>query len=326
MSDGPASWIGQRVADRYLIQHELGKGGMGRVFRAEQQPLGRPVAVKVLDPSARLRAAADPERRFGREAATLARLQHPNTVRIIDFGAWKDAAYLVMELVDGPTLRELFADGARLEPTRALRLMSQIAGSVGEAHRLGIVHRDLKPGNVLIAAPGTPTERAKVCDFGLVKLGAAGDDSIPSNVVLGTPRYMSPEQITGDSVDARADVYALGVLMFRALTGSVPFNQRPAGALLHAQVHEPAPSFAKIDPNLRVPFGTEAVVQRCLSKDRTQRYPDGAALQQAIDGLLLRQPPPRPSQASAAWRAVLIALILLIVTTMASVVILMWLG
>jgi serine/threonine-protein kinase len=285
------TWVGQRVAGRYLVEHQIAKGGMGRVFLATQEPLGRKVALKVLETR---HDEADPaigEARFVKEAAALARLQHPNTVRILDYGIWQGRLYLVMEYVDGPDLRQIFREETRLPAARVLALGKQIAGSLAEAHQLGIVHRDLKPSNILVTRRGRH-EQAKVVDFGLAKEIAPHDPVTGSDHVLGTPRYMSPEQIRGEAIDGRADLYALGILLYRGLTGQVPFTQRQAAPLLHAHLREAPPTFAEVDPALDLPPAVEWVVQTCLAKAVEDRFADAWELTVALDAALavLRDP------------------------------------
>ena len=285
------TWVGTRVADRYQVERQIAKGGMGRVFLATQEPLGRKVALKVLEARDEDVDPTAGEARFVKEAAALARLQHPNTVRIVDYGMWHGRLYLVMEHVDGQTLREVFKDRGVLPAGRVLSVAKQIAGSLGEAHQQGIVHRDLKPSNVLIMRRGR-TEQAKVVDFGLVKEISKHDEVTGGDQVLGTPRYMSPEQIRGDSVDGRADIYALGILMYRGLTGQVPFTQRQAAPLLHAHLREAPPAFADVDPALDLPPAVEWLVQTCLAKEPEDRFADTRELTVALDAALtaLRDP------------------------------------
>jgi serine/threonine-protein kinase len=303
--EGPAAassltWIGTRVAGRYEIRRPLAKGAMGRVFLAIQHPLGREVALKVLEVRDDMDQDGAYRERFVREAAALARLHHPNTVRIIDYGDWEGRLYLVMEYIEGPTLSALLEGQTRLDPERSIALMRQIAGSLAEAHEVGIIHRDLKPSNILVRDPGTRKEAAKVVDFGLVKQGGSDDELTQVGLLLGTPRYMAPEQIRGRDVDGRSDVYACGVLLFRMLTGVVPFDHKAVPTLLHAHLHDPPPSLETAAPGLNVPPAIAWTIQICLHKDPKDRFVDAWELVQALDAcaVTLRDPAWRDAKLS----------------------------
>ncbi|MCA9491236.1 MAG: serine/threonine protein kinase, partial [Myxococcales bacterium] len=205
---------GQRIADRYAVGRPIARGSMGVVYEAIQEPLGRKVALKVLDIRAGDTSATAANRhreRFLREASLLSALSHPNTVRVFDFGVHDGLTYLVMEYVDGPTLREILRAGP-MDPLRAVRITRQICGSLDEAHERGKVHRDLKPANVMIARDQDGEDLVKVVDFGLVKEMEDAVHMTGDNMMVGTPMYMAPEQIRGRKVDQRCDIYALGVV------------------------------------------------------------------------------------------------------------------
>lgn len=296
--------IGTMVASRYQIQRLLAKGGMGRLYLAIQQPLGRKVVVKVMTPPEILNT--DPvalQARFFREASACARLQHPNTVTLFDYGELTlpeagKTFYMVMEYIDGHDLSVELTEHGRISPQRALRLGVQIAGSLQEAHGLGVVHRDLKPSNVMLIG-GHDGDRVKVLDFGIAKLLAALDEG--ANVaeltrkgdVVGSPSYMSPEQVQHDQIDARSDIYSLGAMLFHLIAGRRPYRALSATMRMMAHVRRPTPSIRKVAGEDIHP-AVDALLQRCMAKDPAERYPDAAALIEALNMVLveLRQPLP----------------------------------
>jgi hypothetical protein len=215
--------IGTVIAGRFRIQSIIGEGGMGRVYRGEQQmgATTRPVAIKVLTTSPTDTKAVA---RFHRECATVVSLTHPNTIRFYDFGTLPDGRlYIAMELIEGRSLAKAIAQGP-MPAALVDRLVIQIGGALAEANRRGIVHRDLKPENVLLASQGDEGDHAKVLDFGIAKNDLAGQSEITAaGTIVGTPAYMSPEQLSGKDVDERSDVYALGLMAYEMLTGSRPF-------------------------------------------------------------------------------------------------------
>lgn len=283
------TWLGERVADRYEIIRPLAKGAMGRVFVAIQHPLGRQVAVKVLELQGSIAPGDDYAQRFASEASTLAKLTHNNTVRIVDFGTWRRRPFLVMEYVPGKTLQEELAGRRKMEPEACVTMAKQIAGALAEAHSKGIVHRDLKPGNIILGHVGGVDGVAKVIDFGLVALARTTPNE--GNRIFGTPGYMAPEQIRGQAVDGRTDIYALGVLMFRALTGRVPFRHKDRLMQLHAHLRTPPPLLEDV-ADIQVPPSVEWVIQTCLAKRPEDRFANGHELVAALEACLvtLRDP------------------------------------
>jgi eukaryotic-like serine/threonine-protein kinase len=275
------SLVGVWVGERYEVKGLVASGSMGRVYRAEQHPLGREVALKILHLQGEHIQHADYADRFLREASALARLHHANTVRIFDFGLWKGRSYLVMELVHGVALADEIRGGP-MEPRRALRVARQICASLHEAHDLGIVHRDLKPGNILLSDHGDDTDFVKVVDFGLVKDTTRPDDLARVGQIVGSPHYMSPEQIRGEEVDRRADIYALGVVLFKALTGRAPFPGKQSAGVLVAHLTRPAPALQEARPELRVPPALAWTIARCLEKKRSDRFTDVYQLGRAL--------------------------------------------
>lgn len=282
ISDSP---IGQVVDGRYRLLSVIARGSMGRVYRAEQLQLDRLVAIKVmeLNPSFINDADTDAYRqRFMNEAAALARLQHPNTVRMFDFGFWDGAPFMVMEFLEGQTLSRLIRQEGRLEPVRTLRIAEQVCRSLAEAHDSGIVHRDLNPGNILIL-PSEDGDRVKVLDFGLVKAMEGAPELTTAGQIVGSPNYMPPELIRESTgIDGRADIYSVGVTPFRMLTGNLPFKRDGTAAVLVAHLHTPAPTLSSVAADLRVPPAVEWVVARTLEKDPADRIASASALRRAL--------------------------------------------
>ena len=315
------SRIGLILDSKYKLIESLGEGGMGSVFRAERLHIGDEVAVKLLHHDlVREKQALE---RFRREARTAAMIRHPNVVSIHDFSdgtANGTEAYIVMELVQGVSLGNLLRREGRMTPKRAVHLMHDICTGVGVAHRRGLLHRDLKPDNVIVAPPSHEgdEEIAKVVDFGLAKVRDVGATALTkTGVVLGTLYYMSPEQCSGEELDARADVYSLGAMFYEMLTGNPPFRANNMTGLISKHLHEQPPLFPR---TFEISPALESVCMRALAKDRNQRPPDAIAfgrdLQKALAAPVVRRPAPsRPSP----WKwivaalGVFFALILLVV-------------
>jgi serine/threonine-protein kinase len=280
--------VGMVVADRYRIVSPLGSGGMGVVYKVEHVRIGKLMAMKLLSGE----FSRDPAiiRRFKREALLASRLSHPNTVQVFDYGQADGLTYLVMELVPGVDLsRVLRADGP-LPAVRVARLIVQICASLSEAHGAGIVHRDLKPENVLLVkAQDGKSEIAKVCDFGVAKLRAgneASNDVTSVGAVVGTPYYMSPEQIRGEDVDHRSDIYSLGGVIYRLLTGHPPFSgPNPMAVFAKHLTEEPTPPSQR-EPTLGIPRALDAIVLRALQKQRDKRYSSVDEMQAELMDLL----------------------------------------
>lgn len=279
-----APLTGTTLDDRYKIGPLLGTGAMGEVYRAEQLRLRRPVAVKVL-------RASDPNmmQRFEREAQVLSRLKHPGIAGVLDFGMAAGVPYLVMELVDGRPLDEALAEGAAMPPGEAVPYLIQLAEALEHAHGQGVLHRDLKPTNILIEAG-----HARIIDFGIARLLSddpdLGGNLTASGMVVGTPRYASPEQAMGLPLDFRSDLYALGAVAYRMLSGRPPFDaETPAAVLtLHATA-KPEPLLeASGLPESAAPLC--AIVDRLLSKQPQDRYPSAAALAEALRALHVERP------------------------------------
>jgi len=279
------------LGGRYRLVRTIASGGMAEVWQAQDDILGRPVAVKVLH--AHLAADNSFLVRFRREAIAAARLAHPNVVATYDTGVDDGVAWIVMELVDGSTLRQVLSASGPLDPGRAVHIAAQVADALDYAHRSGVIHRDVKPGNILLAEG----DRVKVADFGIAKaaIEAAEDSSGPgidttdltqSGAIVGTAKYLSPEQVHGEPVDGRSDVYALGVVLYEMLCGRVPFtgDTDVAVAVQHATATPVPPRQVKAD----IPVALEVIVLRAMAKSPDRRYQDAAELQFALTSVGLR--------------------------------------
>jgi tRNA A-37 threonylcarbamoyl transferase component Bud32 len=259
---------------------------MGKVYYGEQTGLNRPCAIKVLDP--RLVAgdnAAEFIARFLLEASVAAKLTHPNVVTIFDYGETPDGScFIAMEYLEGRSLSDELKRVGRLSCDRTIHIAQQICRALREAHELGAIHRDMKPGNVFLIKQDDDEDFVKVLDFGLVKETnpAGGVDPTQSAQVMGSPRYMAPEQVQGKAVDARTDVYALGAMMYAMLTGHPPFERSSELATMMAQVADAPVPLAIAAPDLVLPPGLEAVVMKCLCKDPDHRYPSMEELVAAL--------------------------------------------
>jgi eukaryotic-like serine/threonine-protein kinase len=263
------------IDDRYRVVKRLGSGGMADVYCAEDSQLGRRVALKVLH----MRFAEDREfvERFHREASSAAGLQHPNIVAIFDRGEWDGTYYIAMEYVEGRTLKEIVREKAFAPPEAAIDITLQILRAARYAHKRGIVHRDIKPHNVLIDHEG----RVRVTDFGIARAGTS--DMTETGSIMGTAQYISPEQAQGRPVDARSDLYSVGVVLYELLTGRVPFDAETPVTVALMQVNEPPIPPMEIKPD--IPPALDAIVMRALEKDPARRFADAdefiAALESA---------------------------------------------
>ena len=251
----PDPFIGRTLSGRYDVLARLGVGGVGVVYQGRQVQLDRLVAIKVLQQS----AAASPEwrRRFEREARVLSTLAHPSIVPIIDFGIDGDVSYLVMELLEGKTLADLINEGP-VSLARALDIVRQTLRALAFAHDQVIAHRDLKPANIFLQALPDHTDHVRLLDFGTAKFLEGASSLNPADVsragvVFGTPSYMAPEQAKAERVDARADIYAAGVILFELLAGRPPYVADTPKGVMEAHVSAPVPSLAAVRPTFRSP-------------------------------------------------------------------------
>ena len=279
---GPALAPDRVLAGRYRLVQRLARGGMAEVWEAVDEILSRPVAVKILLPH----LAADEAfvTRFRREAVAAARLSHPHIVAVFD--TWTDDGYegIVMELVRGTTLRAVLDDEGALPPRRVAAVGAQVADALDVAHRGGLIHRDVKPGTILLTEDG----RVLVTDFGIAKASEATSDLTEVGQVVGTAKYLSPEQVEGRPLDPRSDIYALGVVLYESATGQPPFAADNVTATALARLHAPptAPRTLRAD----LPPALEAIVMRAMARRPEDRYPTAAAMRDALEHVDLRPP------------------------------------
>jgi serine/threonine protein kinase len=320
--------IGMILDSKYKLVEHLGEGGMGSVFRAERLHIGDHVAVKLLHPD----LVREPQalERFRREARSAAMIRHHNVVSIHDFsdgttnGTKTSEAYIVMELLQGVSLGNLLRREGHLSPQRAVLLMLDICAGVGVAHRRGLLHRDLKPDNVIVTPPSHEGERetAKVVDFGLAKVRdvAAQTSLTHTGAVLGTLYYMSPEQCSGEELDAGADVYSLGAMFYEMLSGQPPFRSSNVTGLITKHLYELPPAFP---PELQIPPSLAQVCFRALAKNKNDRQPDAVAFGRELHaalparGAIQTRVPDRSRKWFVMVPAVLFVLIALLVTVLA---------
>ena len=274
-SAGPAAnLVGQVVADRYHVVKKLGEGGMGQVYLAEHVKMGRRSAIKVMNPS----MVHDPDAvaRFNREASNASRITHPNVCAIYDFGETPDGLiYLAMEFIEGEPLTDALERDGALPVPRAVNIFLQTADALQAAHDLGIVHRDLKPDNIMLTRKKSGGDVVKVVDFGIAK--AVGGDQqgqkvTKTGLVVGTPEFMSPEQLSGDTVDGRSDLYSLALVFYRMLTGKLPFEAATSQEVMIKRLIEEPAKLLQTRPDLTFPAGLQAVIDTALARSPVDRY------------------------------------------------------
>jgi serine/threonine-protein kinase len=274
--------IGVVVAERYRIKEPIGRGGMGVVYRVEHARIGKLMALKLLTGE----LTRDPQQvaRFKREAQLVSRLSHPNTVQVFDFGASDGLVYLAMEYLKGEDLGHLIRRVGPLSVERTLKIVIQVCSSLSEAHSMGMVHRDLKPDNIIVMQGGEEEDLIKVLDFGLAKLREGGELSEVTSrgAIVGTPYYMSPEQIRGDDVGPESDVYALGALTYACLTGAVVFDANTPMGVLTKHLTELPESPSRRFPELKIPSSLSQIVMATLEKDPKRRINSVLRLQEAM--------------------------------------------
>jgi serine/threonine-protein kinase len=303
---GDSSLVGAVINGRYLVTARLGEGGMGTVYLGRHVRLPQQVAIKVMRPE----LLADPTSlaRFNREAANAASIEHDRVVRVYDFGDTEDGlVYLAMEYVPGRTLKEVVTTDGPLPPGRAAALMRQVAEGVEAAHRLGIIHRDLKPDNILVVRDPDGTERCKVLDFGIARPVSGGETALTrSGYIVGTPEYMSPEQVLGGELDARSDVYALALVAYFVLTGDLPFDTATPDRGLTARLLQPPRPLQVVRGESTWSAALQAALDAALALEVEHRTGSALAFAQALSDAAsgsdreAAAPVPAPGPAQAA--------------------------
>ncbi len=295
--------IGKTLADRYVVERLLGEGGMGSVYAARQLGLDRMVAVKVLRPE--VAGGSVEAERFRREALAAARLAHPNIVTVFDFGRLPDeSAFLVMELLTGPSLDRVLGSGSVLDAELCVRVFEPIASAIDALHAAGIIHRDIKPANIALPDRGDPNDVVKLIDLGIARFSDASKSDLTGQMIIGTVDYIAPEVATGSKASAASDIYALGVTVFEALTGSPPFPGSGDREILIKHIKEPPPAVSNVKPE--VPSGFDAVLMHALAKDPAARYSSAREFARAMrEALSTPRGEPRAAQRRVA-RAVLV--------------------
>lgn len=298
--------IGQVIADRYRVVSKLGEGGMGRVYLAEHVRMGRKCAVKMINPElARTEAAIA---RFNREAANASQINHPHVAQVYDFGEGPDrTVYLAMEYVEGETMSALVRREGPLTVRRAATLMKQVAEALAAAHHRGIVHRDLKPDNILVTRQYDGSECIKVVDFGIAKTvqpdgsdTGSGQTLTSAGVSVGTPEYMSPEQLAGERLDGRSDLYSAGLVFFHLLTADLPHPRVTSRETLAHRLTEPPRTLMQARPDKRWPPMLQPMLDWALATDPAKRYP--TAQEFALDlSILIAAEPMDPIQATETY-------------------------
>jgi serine/threonine-protein kinase len=285
MTNGPTTlsvadpFVGRTLDEKYIVEERLGAGAMGAVYRARHLSMDRPVAIKFLQQ--RLVEDEAARSRFHTEARAAVKLRHPNAVSVTDFGQTAEGVvYIVMELLEGRTLREILSREAPIETARAISLMLQTAAAVAAAHEAGIIHRDLKPSNILVTQSADQPAVVKVLDFGIATFTPDDDDdndmtaAVHTNSVIGTPRYMSPEQHSGDELTPAADVYSLGVILYEMLSGMVPFSGSTPAEI--AQKHANDLPHSPREIVAAIPEDVERIVLKALEKRPDDRFANAA--------------------------------------------------
>lgn len=295
MKEDINKFIGMVLDNKYEIKQLLGKGGTGNVFKGVHVYMQNPVAIKLLHPH--LVTDETAVKRFHQEAKLALSIKHDNAVSMMDFGVINnELLYLVMEYIEGVSLAYLLKQEKGMDIFRSIKLMKQVCQAVDVAHKKDIIHRDLKPGNIMIVNCDQPNEMAKVIDFSIAKLsGGKGQDLTGQGIVIGTPEYVSPEQVEGSELDNRSDIYSLGIVFYQMLTGELPFQGKSAMTLFMKHIHTPAPRPTVVRPE--IPAKLEEAVLKALSKKAAQRQKDvlefAYELEAAISGFSSTNSPSR---------------------------------
>jgi serine/threonine protein kinase len=281
--------VGKVLDGKYAVDGLIGVGGMGKVYKGRNLRTESPIAIKTLMPE--LVEDETLVKRFEVEAKSASNLRHPNTIRIYDFGREGNLLFMVMELLDGQSLERYLSREGVLSPRRVIHVMRQVCSSLTEAHGTGMVHRDLKPDNIFLNRVGGDQDFVKVLDFGVAKLKDKkfGSQTLTqAGMIFGTPRYMSPEQARAHELDARSDIYALGIIMFECLTGHAPFEAPDPISVLIKHVNEPPPAFRDVNPNIQFDDDLERLVLRCMAKDPKERPGSVQELNAVLEEIDLR--------------------------------------
>jgi serine/threonine-protein kinase len=281
-----ANLEGRVLDDRFEIQKKLGEGGMGAVYRARQRSVDRLVAIKVLRPEHQNDLSV--VKRFFLEAKAASRLTNPHTITVYDFGKTREGLlYIAMEFLQGRSLRDKLTEQPVLPLAEVVRILDEMGQSLAEAHAQGIIHRDLKPENVFLVESGGQSEFVKVLDFGIAKARALSDSTMTrTGAIQGTPTYMCPEVVTGESADARADVYAMGIMMYEMLTGVAPFRAETPIQLMMQHAQAAVPPVGEVNPEVFLPQAVVDFLWRCLAKRKEARPMDAGAFRQELSAAL----------------------------------------
>jgi len=287
---GSADLVGSIIAERYHVMKKLGEGGMGQVYLAEHVKMGRKSAVKVMNPG--MVNDADAISRFNREAANASRINHPNVAGIYDFGETSDGLiYLAMEFIEGQSLTSLVESKGALPPERAAEIVRQAAEGLQVAHDMGIVHRDLKPDNIMIAKGRNDSDLVKVVDFGIAKAAGAENQKVTkTGLVVGTPEYMSPEQLAGDKLDGGSDIYSLALVAFNVFTGKLPFQAESAQESMIMRLTDEPKTLADMKPDVAWPPDVQRVMRKALERRREDRYTSAQKFGQELWDAVNRMP------------------------------------
>jgi serine/threonine-protein kinase len=285
---GAADLIGSVIGGKFHIQKKLGEGGMGAVYLGEHVKMGRKCAIKVMSQS----MANDPDAiaRFNREATNASKINHPNVCAIYDFGEEDRLIYLAMEFIEGEALKAVVEREGALAPKRAAAILEQAGDALQAAHDLGIVHRDLKPDNIMITKARDGADVVKVVDFGIAKAmtGEEGQKVTKTGLVVGTPEYMSPEQLSGDKLDGRSDIYSLALVFYRMLTGTLPFQADSAQETMIKRLTDDPLPLNQAVPGANFPDRLQAVMDKALARMPSERYTSAAEFARDAVGAVSR--------------------------------------
>lgn len=289
-------FVGTKLADRYFIESVIGHGGMGVVYKARHELMDRTVAIKML--LSQLISDSLSVKRFQQEAKAASRLKHPNVITLYDFGVSPSGQpYLVMDYLQGVSLADVIKKDGHVGVDRSIKIFKQACSALQHAHQQGVIHRDLKPGNIMLIETEDEKDFVKVVDFGVAKLMAGEDEAqrlTQTGEVCGSPVYMSPEQCMGQKLDARSDVYSMGVVIYEALTGRLPLLGKSMVETMSKHISEMPPAFNAVRPDLYIPERLETVVFRALAKNPDDRLQSMEALEQELEFAV-----PRPAKSAS---------------------------